>query len=164
MTVTHWTTGPTTTLHWQAPGPGFWRQDDSHFPRALTGYAIEAFTAIGSTPETWQGFRDYGLLVAALDFCAVNRDVYLRPRIAAAPENPSTGSPPPVLLKLLFALHPELRYRKRRAALVLATKRWRQDRLHWQQEQGPRLREHLLALQQVDPTTLDDAALLAHLL
>lgn len=163
MTVTERTTGPTTTLHWQAPGPGFWRQDDSHFPRALTGYTIEAFTEIASNPETWKGFRDYGLLVASLDLRAVNRYAYLRPCIAAAPEKPSRGSPPPVLLKLLFALHPELRYRKRRAALVLATKRWRQDRLRWQQELGPRLREHLLALQQVDPTTLDDAALREHL-
>jgi rifampicin phosphotransferase len=164
MTVTQRTTGPTTTLHWQAPGPGFWRQDDSHVSKALTGYAIEAVTAIASNPETWKGFRDYGLLVAALDVRFVNRYMYLRPRIAAAPEKPSRGSPPPVLLKLLFALHPELRYRKRRAALAFATKRWRQDRLRWQQELGPRLREHLLALQQVDPTTLDDTALRAHLL
>jgi rifampicin phosphotransferase len=152
-----------TTLHWQAPGPGFWRQDDSHFPKAVTGYFIEAGRELASNPETWKGFRDYGLLVAALDFRFVNRYLYLRPRIAGAPEKPSRGSPPPVLLKLLFALHPELRYRKRRAALVFATKRWRQDRLRWQQELGPRLREHLLTLQQVDPTTLDDAALREHL-
>jgi len=163
MTVTHRTTGPTATLHWQAPGPGFWRQDDSHFPSALTGYSIEALTELVSDPESWKGLRDYGLLVASLDFRAVNGYVYMRPRIAAAPEKTSSGSPPPVLLKLLFALHPELRYRKRRAALVFATKRWRQDRVRWQQDLGPRLRERLLALQQVDPTTLDDAALRAHL-
>ncbi len=163
MTVTQRTTGPTTTLHWQAPGPGFWRQDDSHFPKAVTGYFIEFFTETLSAPETWKGVRDYGLLVASLDFRAVNRYLYWRPRIAGAPEKPSRGSPPPVLLKLLFALHPELRYRKRRAALVFATKRWRQDRLHWQQDLGPRLRARLLTLQQVDPTTLDDAGLRAHL-
>jgi phosphohistidine swiveling domain-containing protein len=163
MTVTQPTTGPTATLHWQAPGPGFWRQDDSHLPTAVTGYAIEAIPELASNPETWKGFRDYGLLVASFDFRAVNGYAYMRPRIAAAPEKPSSGSPPPVLLKLLFALHPELRYRKRRAALVFATKRWRQDRVRWQQELGPRLRAHLLALQQVDPTTLDDTALRAHL-
>src|SRR5215470_20317718 len=118
MTVTERTTGPTTTLHWETPGPGFWRRDDSHAPKALTEYALEAFTAIVSNPETWKGFRDCGLLVAALDFRFVNRYMYIRPRIAAAPEKPSSGSPPAVLLKLLFALHPELRYRKRRAALV----------------------------------------------
>ena len=162
MTVTQQITGPTTTLQWEAPGPGFWRLDDSHFPKAATGYFIEALIEIASI-ETFQGFRDYGLLVASLDARDVNRYVYMRPRIAAAPEKPSSGSPPPVLLKLLFALHPELRYRKRRAALVFATKRWRQDRVRWQQDLGPRLRERLLALQQVDPTTLDDAALRAHL-
>jgi len=163
MTVTQRTTGPTPTLHWEAPGPGFWRQDDSHVPQVATRYFIELGTEIFGNPQAWKGFRDYGLLVASLDFRAVNGYVYLRPRIAAAPEKPSSGSPPPVLLKLLFALHPELRYRKRRAALVFATKRWRQDRVRWQQDLGPRLRERLLALQQVDPTTLDDAALRAHL-
>jgi phosphohistidine swiveling domain-containing protein len=164
MTVMQRTTEPTATLHWEAPGPGFWRQDDSHDPNVVTRYFIEFITELASNPESWKGFRDYGLLVASLDFRPVNRYLYLRPRIAAAPEKPSSGSPPPVLLKLLFALHPELRYRKRRAALVFATKRWRQDRLRWQQDLGPRLRERLLALQQVDPTTLDDAALRAHLL
>src|SRR5438034_11374855 len=163
MTVTQPTTGPTATLPGQAPGPGFWRQDDSHFPNVVTRYFIEFNTELASDPQTWKGFRDYGLLVASFDFRLVNRYLYLRPRIAAAPEKPSSGSPPPVLLKLLFALHPELRYRKRRAALVFATKRWRQDRLRWQRELEPRLSEHLLALQQVDPTILDDAALRAHL-
>ena len=164
MTMTQRSTGPTTPLHWEAPGPGFWRQDDSHVPNVVTSYLIEFLKAHVGDPQTWKGFRDYGLLVTSLDFRAVNRYMYVRPRIAGAPEKPSSGSPPAVLLKLLCALHPELRYRKRRAALVFATKRWRQDRLRWQQELGPRLREHLLTLQQVDPTTLDDAALRAHLL
>jgi pyruvate,water dikinase len=163
MTVTHRTTGSTTTLQWEAPGPVFWRQDDSHVPGIATRYLIEFFTATFNNPETWKGFRDYGLLVTSLDVRFVNRFMYLHPRLACAPEKPSSGSPPPLLLKLLFALHPELRLRKRRAALALATKRWRQDRVRWQQELGPQLREHLLALQQVDPTTLDDVGLREHL-
>ena len=119
MTVTQRTTGPTTTLHWQAPGPGFWRQDDSHVPQVATRYFIEIMIEIVGDPETWKGFRDYGLLVASLDARAVNGYVYMRPRIAAAPEKPSSGSPPPLLLKLLCVLHPELRYRKRRGYLLM---------------------------------------------
>ena len=163
MTVMQQTTGPTATLKWDAPGPGFWRHDDSHVPHVATRYSIELLIAIANDPETWKGFRDYGLLVASLDYRLVNSYVYMRPRIVGAPEKPSSGSPPPLLLKLLCVLHPELRYRKRRAARVFATKRWRQDRIRWQQELGPRLRERLFALQQVDLTILDDAALREHL-
>src|SRR5215831_11024419 len=114
MTVAEQLTGPTTTLHWEAPGPGFWRLDDSHFPKAATGYFIEALTAIASR-ETFQSFRAYGLLVAGYDVGAVNSYVYERLRLAGAPAKPGRGkrrTPPPFLLRLLFALHPELRYRK----------------------------------------------------
>jgi len=165
MTVTQQITGPTTTLHWEAPGPGFWRLDDSHFPKAATGYFIEALTEIGSI-LTFQGFRDYGLLVAGYEVGAVNSYLYLQPRLAGAPAKSGRGrrgTPPPFLLRLLFALHPELRYRKKRAALAFATKLWRHDRARWQHELEPRLRARLQALQQVDPTGLDDAALHQHM-
>ncbi len=165
MTVTEQITGPTTTLQWEAPGPGFWRLDDSHFPKAATGYFIEALTEIGSI-LTFQGFRDYGLLVAGYELGAVNSYLYLQPRLAGAPAKPGRGkrgTPPRFLLRLLFALHPELRYRKKRAALAFATKQWRQDQARWQQELEPRLRARLQALQPVDPTRLDDAALLQHM-
>jgi hypothetical protein len=165
MTVTQQITGPTTTLQWEAPGPGFWRLDDSHFPKAATGYFIEALIEIASK-ETFQGFRDYGLLVAGYEGGAVNSYLYLRLRLAGAPAKPGRGkrgTPPPFLLRLLFALHPELRYRKKRAALAFATKQWRQDRTRWQQELEPRLRARLQALQPVDPTRLDDAALRQHI-
>ncbi len=165
MTVTQQITGPTTTLQWEAPGPGFWRLDDSHFPKALTGYFIEALTEIASI-ETFQGFRDYGLLVAGYEVGAVNGYLYERLRFAGAPAKSGRGrrgTPPRFLLRLLFALHPELRYRKKRAALAFATKLWRHDRARWQHELEPRLRAQLQALQPVDPTGLDDAALRQHI-
>ena len=76
---------------------------------------------------------------------------------------PIGGPPPASLLKLLLALHPELRYRKQRATETFATKRWRQDRARWQQELAPAFRQRLLALQQIDPAILGDAALREHL-
>jgi pyruvate,water dikinase len=45
---------------------------------------------------------------------------------------------------------------------VFATKQWRHGRAHWQHELEPQLRARLQALQHVDPTTLDDAALCQH--
>lgn len=162
MTTTERTTEPTVTLRWEPPGPGFWLLDDSHVTQAVTRYSLEALTDICNDPQTWQGFRDYGLLLAGFTVGAANSYLYVRLRIAGAPDKP--GSPPPAfLLKLLLTLHPELRYRKKQATETLTTKRWRRDRARWQQELAPALREKLLAWQQVDPASLDDAALRTHL-
>jgi pyruvate,water dikinase len=154
-----------TPLQWEAPSPGFWRHDDSHFPKAATGYFIEALTESVNS-ETFQGFRDYGLLVAGGEWGAVNGYLYLRLRFAGAPAKSGRGgggTPPPFLLRLLFALHPELRYREKRAALAFATRQWRQDRARWQHELEPQLRAQLQTLQHVDPTGLDDDALHQHM-
>src|SRR5258708_19669328 len=115
MTVTQQITGPTTTLQWEAPGPGFWRLDDSHFPKAATGYFIEALTEIASI-ETFQGFRDYGLLVAGYEVGAVNSYLYERLRFAGAPAKSGRGrrgTPPPFLLRLPFSLPPHFPYPKK---------------------------------------------------
>ena len=90
MTVMQQITGPTTTLQWEAPGPGFWRLDDSHFPKAATRYFSEALTEIASM-ETFQGFRDYGLLVAGYEAGVVNSYIYERPLLAGAPAKPGRG-------------------------------------------------------------------------
>lgn len=164
MTMTERTTDSTVTLRWEPPGPGFWLLDDSHVTQVTTRYFMEVLTDICSAPETWKGFRDYGLLLAGFAVGAANGYTYVRLRIAGAPDKPGRGGPPPAfLLKLLLALHPEVRYRKQRATETYATKRWRQDRARWRQELAPAFRERLLAWQQVDPALLDDAALREHL-
>ncbi len=132
-------TTPMTPMQWEAPGPGFWGHDDSHFPKPATGYFIEALTEIARNPESTQGFRDYGLLVAGYAVGAVNGYLYLQPRFAGASEKSG-----------------------QRAALVFANKQWRHDRARWQHELEPQLRARLQALQYVDPTTLDEAALRQH--
>jgi hypothetical protein len=152
-------TTPMTPLQWEAPGPGLWGYDGSHFPKAATGYFIEALTELANNPETAQGFRDYGLLVAGYAVGAVNGYLYLQLRFVAAPAKSGQDrreTPPPLL-------DPELRYREKRAALVLATRQWRQDRARWQHELEPPLRARLQALQQVDPTRIDHAALRQHM-
>ncbi len=92
------------------------------------------------------------------DMRFVDGRMYLRPRPVGAPEKASSP-PPKIIFKLLFLLHPELRYRKKRAAEVFATKLWRQDRARWGNELAPQLRRTIVELQQVDLATLDDTAL-----
>jgi hypothetical protein len=148
----------TTPTTWEAPGPGLWRRDLTHFPDAVTRFntefLIEFFNSIGMR----EGFRNYGLLLDHLDMRFVGGRLYSRARPVGALEKASSP-PPKIIFKLLFLLHPELRYRKKRAVEVFATRLWREDRAHWRNELAPKLRQRNLELQQIDLATLDDTAL-----
>jgi pyruvate,water dikinase len=105
-----------------------------------------------------EGFRNYGLVLDHFDMQFVGGRLYARARPVGALEKASS-SPAKFIFKLLFLLHPELRYRKKRAALVFATRLWREDRARWRNELAPKLRQRNLELQQIDLATLDDTAL-----
>jgi phosphohistidine swiveling domain-containing protein len=148
----------TTPTPWEAPGPGLWRRDLTHFPDAVTRFntefLIEFFNSIGMR----EGFRNYGLLLDHFEMRFVGGRLYSRARPVGALEKASSP-PPKIIFKLLFLLHPELRYRKKRAALVFATRLWREDRARWRNDLAPKLRQRNLELQQIDLATLDDTAL-----
>jgi rifampicin phosphotransferase len=148
----------TMTRTWEAPGPGLWRRDETHSPNAVTRYGGECLPEFFNSTGMREGFRNYGLVLDHLDMRLVGGRLYLRPRPVGAPEK-AGGPPPRFIFKLLFLLHPELRYRKKRAGEVFATRLWRQDRARWRNELAPQLRQRLLELQQVDLATLDDTAL-----
>lgn len=148
----------TMTRTWEAPGPGLWRRDETRFPNALTRYFGECLIEFFNTTGFREGFRHYGLLLDNIDLRLVGGRVYMRARPVGAPEKAS-GPPPKIIFKLLFWLHPELRYRKKRLVEVCATRLWRQDRARWRNELAPQLRQRLLELQQVDLASLDDTAL-----
>jgi rifampicin phosphotransferase len=148
----------TTHTPWQAPGPGLWQRDVTHFPDAVTRYNTEFLTEFFNSIGMREGFRNYGLLLDHLDMRIVGGRLYTRPRSVGAPEKASSP-PPKIIFKLLFLLHPELRYRKKRAVEVFATRLWRQDRARWRNDLAPKLRQRNLELQQIDLATLDDTAL-----
>jgi rifampicin phosphotransferase len=139
----------TMTAHtpWQAPGPGLWQ-------RYNTEFLTEFLNSIGMR----EGFRNYGLLLDHFDMRPVGGRLYSRLRPVGAPEKASSP-PPKFIFKLLFLLHPEMRYRKKRAVEVFATRLWRQDRARWRNKLAPKLRQRNLELQQIDLATLDDTAL-----
>jgi rifampicin phosphotransferase len=150
-----------TTATWKAPGPGLWQRDDVHAPHAMTRYFATVFNPVFDAGMR-EALRSYGLPLDHFDIRMVGQRQYTRPRPIGAPEKPG-ASPPRFVFTLLFLLHPELRYRKKRAAEVFAKKLWRQDHLWWHNELAPKLQRTNLALQQVDPATLDDATLRAHI-
>ncbi|MEY2431425.1 MAG: rifampicin phosphotransferase [Acidimicrobiaceae bacterium] len=150
---------------WQAPGPGSWMRDDVHFTGAMSGYLAALF--MPAFAEGWrQGFARYGLPLESLQPAVVGGRMFARVQPVGAPEPKpgKTSSPPPKLvMRVLFAVHPELRRRRKSAAETLASKRWRSDRAIWREQDGPALRARCIELQAVDPDKLDDAALRDHL-
>src|SRR5690349_22066114 len=118
------------TDEWKAPGPGSWMRDDVHFAGAMSGYIAALF--MPAFEEGWRnGFARYGLPIESLQTAVVGGRMFARVQPVGAPE-PKEGkasSPPPrFMMRALFALHPELRRRRKAAAETLATKRWRADR------------------------------------
>jgi phosphohistidine swiveling domain-containing protein len=148
----------TTHTPWQAPGPGLWQRDVTHFPDPVTRFNTEFLTEFFNSIGMREGFRNYGLVLDHFDVRLVGGRLYSRPRSVGVPEKASSP-PPKFIFKLLFLLHPEMRYRKKRAVEVFATRLWREDRARWRNELAPKLRQRNLELQQIDLATLDDTAL-----
>src|SRR5260370_18935405 len=96
-----------------------------------------------------EGFRNYGLLLDHFDMRPVGGRLYTRPRSVGVPEKASSP-PPKFIFKLLFLLHPEMRYRKKRAVEVVATRLWREDRVRWRNELAPKLLQTILVRPEIN--------------
>jgi len=123
------------------PGPGFWELDPVHFPRPATRYWAEVH------PEpfkrgTSEFARGYGMLIDGIEMAYVQGFAYKTVRPAPAGEIPQR-----------FA----------RAAEVLEKKYWQEQLRDWDQTFKPAAVKAHRAIQAVDPDTLSDADLAAHL-
>jgi pyruvate,water dikinase len=145
---------------WTAPGPGMWERDEAHQSAPFSTYNIDLFNSY-SKAGIEEGSRRYGLLIETFDLRWIDRWMYMRLRIAGAPEKPGP-MPPRWMFKLLFVLHPALRRRTKAAREAIATSRWRQDAEWWVNEGRASMRDRLRGLQSVDLTALDAAALREH--
>ena len=150
-----------TAVEWTPPGPGTWQHDAAHQVAPLSRWMQELFV-----PPMQSGWREamarYGAPIETVETGVVNGWMYARFKPVGAPDKPGTP-PPKLVMKALIRLHPELRRRNRAARRALASKIWREDARNWRERDWPALHTRLLDLQSVDPSTLDDAALQAHL-
>jgi pyruvate,water dikinase len=114
--------------------------DAVHVPRPFSRFQAEIHP-----PNLAAGFREsarrYGLLIDTLDWRFVNGFAYFAVPPAPAEEIPA---------------------RFRAAGEALEHKLWREDMERWEREVKPAAITAHLALQAVDPRTLDEAALLQH--
>lgn len=128
-------------LGFEPPGPGSWRLDNVHVPRPWTRFQGEMHGG-----NVWIGAgesaRRYGALSGRGYFAFVHGFGYGQANPAPAEEWPAR-----------FAAAEE----------TFATRRWRTDLARWESEVKPATIRAQMALQAVDPATLDDAGLARHL-
>lgn len=131
----------TQDLEFDPPGPGSWQLDATHWPRPVTRLMAEVYVAPFARGFS-ESLRRYGLPILGPEVRFVNGFAY------------STVQP---------AVEGELPERFDNAARAFEMKLWREDVRRWDEEAKPAsIRAHL-ALQRVDPASLDRDALLGHL-
>ena len=133
-----------TPLTYQAPGPGTWEQDPTHFPRPATQFIIDVFRE-----PFMRGFKEgsarYGLLFSHLEPALVNGFLCYN----AHDVDPDDG--------------PEVERRFEAPTEALESKLWRDDLDLWDREFMPDSIQRNRALQSVALVDLDTDGLLAHL-
>jgi rifampicin phosphotransferase len=145
----------------EAPGPGHWDLDRSHFPGGTTPIAQWLMTE--SMPAGMSHvFADQGVPAKTLETRFVNGYHYTRLVPLIGGDKPPKKLPPAFVLKVATRVHPEFRKRTRTAAKTLADRPWNEIARQWDRETRPRLSKRNAALQAEDPVTLDDAQLAAH--
>lgn len=125
----------------EPPGPGFWAQDATHFPRPLTRY-FQATHPPAFRSGTHDFARFYGLLIDGLQMAYVNGFGYNQ--VMPAPEA-------------------DMDARFARAEQVFAQKLWREQMRDWDEVRKPAaIRKHR-ELQAIDVDAMNNAELVAYL-
>ena len=114
---------------------------------------------------TGRGFTELGAPVRSLEFRAVNGLIYSRVFPLIGANKPPKKLPPLPLLKLAAKLHPEMRRRAKIAEKTIANPPWRAKIHEWHRPGGLRdtYTARNLEIQRVNPASLDDTQLIAHI-
>src|ERR671910_222543 len=149
-------TRPMTTYTVDAPPPGTWVSFADHFPHALT----PEYTRLYHTtfePAQASVYERYGLPFHGTATAIIDGHLYLGPKSLVG--RAGARLPPRPVLWLATRLHPEMRRRRARARAVLRDRPWRDEVHVWRRELRPLWVAANLALQAIDPMSLDDGAL-----
>lgn len=151
----------TSVVPFDAPGPGSWELDSSHYGPESSRLArdlIEMSVSKGLAT----GFELMGSPVAEMEARFVNGRFYRRLVPLVGPDRNLPPPPKPVLW-LATRLHPEFRRRARTAAAALEERVWMEELERWESDWKPNLVERSRRFEQVDLEALDDAGLANHL-
>lgn len=144
-----------------APGPGEWALDRSHYPGGVTPLSAWLLSE-GVERGLRRVFAELGVPAETMDFAFVNGFHYTRLRPLVGGDGPPRRPPPDLVLKLLTRIHPAFRARTRAAAEAQQRSPAPGVVERWERELQPQITATNLRLQAVEPSSLDDAELQAH--
>ncbi|MEO7370207.1 MAG: PEP-utilizing enzyme [Ilumatobacteraceae bacterium] len=148
-------------MTWQAPGPGHWELDRSHFVGGETPL-VQHIQAHAMPAGMRKVFGEVGIPADTLDCGFVNGFMYTRLRPLIGADRPAKGLPPRFVLRLVGRLHPEFRRRTRAAERTRAERPWRKVVADWEHGGRELIESGNLAIQKVDLGELDDPTLVEH--
>ena len=149
-----------TTIVFDQPGPGGWKQLADHFPAALTPEYQRLFSENCPTGMAKYMAR-YGVLARSVDVAFVHGHLYITPVPVFGPRE-SRRTPPTAVVWVVARLHPEFRRRTRAAANALAERPWRAVATHWFETERAQWQTRNEALQAIDPAGMTAEELVGH--
>lgn len=148
-------------VQWEAPGPGYWELDRSHFVGGET--PLVQYIQANSMPIGLRRvFAELGTPADTLDCRFVNGFMYTRLRPLIAADKPSKNLPPRLVLKAVSRFHPEFRRRTKAAERARLERPWRKVIDDWERGGREQIESRNLAFQKVELTELDDPTLVEH--
>jgi phosphohistidine swiveling domain-containing protein len=147
----------------EAPGPGQWSLDRSHFTGGVTPISQSLHVStMGRGME--RVFAEIGAPIRRIDSGFVNGFNYTRVRPLVGGDRAATKLPPVPVLKVMTRLHPEFRRRAKAARSTLDDKPFLAVAERWEREFKPGLVAANRDFQSVDLKVLDDDQLQTHIL
>src|SRR3954454_25138042 len=148
-------------ITWEAPGPGFWELDRSHFVGGETPL-IQHIQGLAMPAGMRRVFAELGTPADTIDFRVVNGFMYPRLRPLLAPDRAAKNLPPRFVLKAVGRFHPAFRRRTKSAERTRIERPWRRVVAEWENGGRGLIESQNLAFQKVDLAELDDATLIEH--
>ena len=148
-------------VKWEAPGPGYWELDRSHFVGGETPL-VQHIQAQAMPAGLRKVFAELGTPADTLDCRFVNGFMYTRLRPLIAADRPAKNLPPKFILKAVGRFHPEFRRRTKAAEIARVERPWRKVIADWDHGGRALIESRNLAIQKVVLSELDDPTLTEH--
>ena len=142
----------------EAPGPGTWTVDGTHFPKPMSLY-IQAIIQGPLQKGIKEGAARYGLLMSHPKSAIIHGIYYSKAVLFAVPEDAPPGPPPEG-----FFEQPEVVARIAKSTKAIENKLWREDLKRWDEEVKPDSIRLNQQIQVVNPEELTTAELIDHLI
>jgi pyruvate,water dikinase len=139
-----------------------WEKDAAHYPELFTPFGWSVFEPAVSAagPPMADAF---GLMIDGLEQVSIGGEIYVRPIPPFGSPEPQGSAPPALLVGLVARVHPKLRRRMKAAEHAVQSGLADRTLAMWDEHWRGEFEQRTAALLDEDVSSLDDAALVAHL-